>query len=99
MKGRSGNEVSFREMRVLVCSEVTELTTDYLERTLPMARRLAMKLHLSICKLCQRHLLHVAQTVELLRRLPPAETPPVTEDNLIALLVAAGPERDMPPRR
>lgn len=99
MKGRSGNRISFREMRVLVCSEVTELTTDYLERTLPMARRMAMKLHLSICKLCQRHLLHVAQTVELLRRIPPPHTPPTTEDSLIALLVAAGPGGEMPPRR
>jgi predicted anti-sigma-YlaC factor YlaD len=76
---------------------VTELTTDYLERSMPLARRMAMKLHLAICLLCRRHLLHVAQTVELLRCIPPVETPPTTEDHLIALLVAAVPGRDIAP--
>ena len=82
---------------MLVCSEVTELTTDYLERTLPPARRLAMKLHLAICSFCRRHLRQVTQTVQFLRQVPPVRTPPVMEDRVIALLVATGPDGAVPP--
>ena len=77
---------------MLVCSEVTELTTDYLERTLPLPRSVAMRLHLAICSFCRRHLQQVTKTVQLLRRVPPVSTPPVTEDKVIALLVATGPD-------
>lgn len=82
---------------MLVCSEVTELTTDYLERTLPVSRRLAMKLHLAICSFCRRHLRQVTQTVHLLRRVQAVATPPVVEDKVIALLVATGPDGAVPP--
>jgi predicted anti-sigma-YlaC factor YlaD len=82
---------------VLVCSEVTELTTDYLERTLPLPRRLAMKLHLAICSFCRRHLRQVRQTVGLLHRVPAAGTPMVTEDKVMTLLDSNGAGGAVPP--
>ena len=81
---------------MLVCSEVTELTTGYLERTLPRSQRLAMRLHLAICSFCRRHLRQVTQTVHLLRRILPAATPLATEDRVMTLLGATAPD-GMPP--
>jgi len=69
---------------VLVCRDMTELSTDYLEGALPVGRRLAVRWHLSICSMCRRHYRQVRETVALLRRLPTPPPPAKMEDAVIA---------------
>jgi anti-sigma factor RsiW len=83
---------------LLVCRDVTELTTDYLEGALPRARRLAMSFHLAICRMCRRHLRQVRATVRLLRRVPAPAPSPATEDAVMASLAhPPEPEAGPPP--
>ncbi len=80
---------------MLMCRDVTELTTDYLEGALPLPRHLGVRLHLAICSFCRRHLNQVRETVRLLHRLPALPIPPALEDRLVAQ--AANVTRDTPP--
>lgn len=74
---------------MLICRDVTELTTDYLEGTLPWPRRLAMRWHLAICSFCRRHLRQVRATVGLLHTLRPVPPPAPLVDRLVAQAQAA----------
>ena len=69
---------------MLRCSDVTELTTDYLENALPMRRRVAVRWHLAICSFCRRHLKQVRATIVLLHAMPPARVTPEREATLLA---------------
>lgn len=81
---------------MLVCRDVSEMTTDYLEHALPWRSRLAMKWHLAICSFCRRHLRQLRQTTRLLRVMPHPQVPIGLEDRLVA---QAGIDRraDPPP--
>ncbi len=68
---------------VLVCRDVTEMTTEYLDDSLPWRKRMSMKFHLSICSFCRRHMTQVRATIGLLKRMPPMPVSQVTEDNLM----------------
>lgn len=80
---------------MLICQDVTELTTDYLEGSLPLPRRLAMRWHLAFCSFCRRHLLQVRATVALLHRLPVKPMPPEEEEALLRMLIAAAPDASL----
>jgi predicted anti-sigma-YlaC factor YlaD len=58
---------------LLSCREVTELATDYMEAALPLHRRLAVELHLRLCRMCRAYLEQLRRTAALLRgqALPP----------------------------
>ncbi len=62
---------------MLVCRDMTEVATDYLEDALPLARRLAVRWHLAICSFCRRHYRQLRQTVALLGDMP--AQPPAQE--------------------
>ena len=79
---------------MLVCRDVSEMTTDYLEHALPWRSRLAMKWHLAICSFCRRHLAQLRQTTALLRKMPHPSVPVALEDRLVAEL---RPEQRRPP--
>lgn len=69
---------------MLVCRDVTELVSDYLERALPLRRRLAVRLHLLRCEACRRYINQMRKTVRLLahgRLVAPSRE---LEDRLIA---------------
>ncbi len=51
---------------MLVCRDVTELVSDYLERALPVRQRLAVRLHLLRCEACRRYIDQMRKTVRLL---------------------------------
>jgi predicted anti-sigma-YlaC factor YlaD len=53
---------------MLVCRDVTELASDYLDHTLPVRRRLAVGLHLLRCEACRRYIDQLRKTVRLLAR-------------------------------
>lgn len=71
------------------CRAMSELVTDYLERTLPLRTRLAARWHLLLCPACQRYYDQMRQTVRLLagRSLPPPE--PAAEAGMLASLHGA----------
>ena len=73
---------------MLLCRDVSELTTDYLEDALPWHKRMGMRFHLAICSFCRRHLLQVRATIGLLGRMPPEPVPLALEDKLIAQLTS-----------
>lgn len=83
---------------MLVCRDITELTTDYMEGALPRMRRLAMSFHLSICSMCRRHLRQVRATVRLLARVGlPAPGKTVEDAVMASLILPPEPERGPPP--
>ncbi|MDR3523055.1 MAG: zf-HC2 domain-containing protein [Acetobacteraceae bacterium] len=73
----------------LTCRDVSEMTTDYLDRALPLSRRLGMRFHLAICSYCRRHIEQVHATVTLLRKLPPVRLSQKQEDALIDQILYA----------
>jgi len=52
------------------CKRLTELTTEYLENQLPRRQRLAVELHLRLCKHCQAYFDQLRQIIALLRKAP-----------------------------
>jgi anti-sigma factor RsiW len=78
--------LSYQESKLLVCRDVSELTTEYLDDSLPWRKRMGMRFHLAICSFCRRHLAQVRATIGLLGRLPPVPVSQVTEDRLLAQL-------------
>jgi predicted anti-sigma-YlaC factor YlaD len=77
-----------------VCREMSELVTDYLERTLPLRVWAAARWHLMLCPACRRYYAQMRQTIRLLtgRHLTPPD--PATEASLLANLRTPG---DPPP--
>lgn len=63
-----------------------DLASDYLDDTLPLHRRLAVRLHLSICTACTNYYAQVRKTIALLRGLPPSPPPAETEERVLAAL-------------
>jgi anti-sigma factor RsiW len=71
---------------MLVCSDVTEMTTEYLDHALPLRKRAAMRWHLTICSFCRRHLQQVRATIGLLHNMPLPPVPLERESTLLAEL-------------
>lgn len=63
-----------------------ELASEYLERTLPFHRRLAVRLHLAICSACAAYYGQMRKTIALLRALKPVPPPPATEERVLAAI-------------
>ena len=68
------------------CRDMSELVTSYLERTLPLWRRLEARWHLARCPACQNYFAQMRATVRLLHAAPPATPPPGTEAVVLARL-------------
>jgi predicted anti-sigma-YlaC factor YlaD len=49
------------------CRDMTELSTDYFERTINWRLRLAMRWHLVLCSMCRAYYDQLAKTLRLLR--------------------------------
>ncbi len=49
------------------CRDMTELSTDYLERTLGWRARLGARWHLALCGMCRAYYDQVGKTLRLLR--------------------------------
>jgi predicted anti-sigma-YlaC factor YlaD len=69
---------------MLICRDVTELVSDYIERSLPPQRRFGVWLHLLRCDACRRYIDQVRKTMRLLARGRFAPPPLGLEDRLIA---------------
>jgi len=66
------------------CRDVSELVTDYLERALPVRRRIGVFLHLLQCEACRRYLDQMRKTIRLLSSHPPPPPPPEVEQSVLA---------------
>jgi anti-sigma factor RsiW len=70
---------------MLSCKEVSHLASDYLNRDLPLRRRLAVRLHLLMCDGCTRYVAQMRAAIALLKTMaapspdpgavPPAASP------------------------
>jgi predicted anti-sigma-YlaC factor YlaD len=66
------------------CRDMTELSTDYLERALGWRARVAVRWHLAFCGLCRAYYDQLAKTTRLLRFRPLAGPDPAVESLILA---------------
>jgi predicted anti-sigma-YlaC factor YlaD len=69
---------------MLVCREVTELVTDFVEGRLSTWDRLRFQLHVGMCRHCREYLRQMKTTQRLLGQVPPQPPPPEVEAELVA---------------
>jgi predicted anti-sigma-YlaC factor YlaD len=66
------------------CSEVVELVTDYLERSLPAYDAALVEQHLNFCEGCIWYVDQIRTTIETVGRIEPEAVPPEIENQLLA---------------
>jgi anti-sigma factor RsiW len=71
--------------RDLVCQQVVELVTDYLEGTLRGPARRRFERHLAGCPLCTEYLAQMRKTIRLAGRVTPEDLTPRMRDDLTDL--------------
>lgn len=70
--------------REVVCQQLVELVTDYLEDALSEETRVAVETHLSRCDDCSGYVAQVRRMLELTRSTPAGPVPPALLDRLTA---------------
>jgi len=70
---------------MLSCKAVSRLASDALDRSLPLAQRMAMRLHLMMCRACDRYSRQIRSLRELLRRYPEQLEPDPAEERRLSL--------------
>ena len=70
----------------LVCQEVVELVTDYLEDALSRRDRRRFERHLAGCPHCTEYLAQIRETIRLTGRLVPADLSPQMREDFGELL-------------
>jgi anti-sigma factor RsiW len=76
--------IALRRQRKLVCRELVELVTDYLEGALPRRQRRRFEQHISGCDACPTYLDQMRTTIELTGRLRVDDVDPKAEAELLA---------------
>jgi anti-sigma factor RsiW len=66
----------------LVCQEVVEMVTDYLEGALPRGERRRLEAHLADCPHCTEYLAQMRATIRLTGRLEPDDLSAEMRDDL-----------------
>jgi anti-sigma factor RsiW len=69
----------------MVCRQVVEVVTDYLEGTMAARERARFEAHLAGCPHCREYLAQMRKTLEILGRIEPEELAPEAQDELVAL--------------
>ena len=67
----------------VTCSDVVELVTDYLERSLPADDTTLFEQHLNFCDGCVWYVDQIRGTVETVGRIEAEEVPPDVRDRLL----------------
>lgn len=67
----------------LVCREVVELVTSYLEGALPPAERSRFEAHLAVCPHCTRYLEQMRQTIAASGHISEEDLRPEAKDALL----------------
>ena len=68
--------------RDLVCQQVVEIVTAYLEDALSRSDRRRLEKHLSGCPLCTEYLAQIRETIRLAGRLAPDDLSPEMRSDL-----------------
>jgi len=80
---------------MLTCRELDEFVVDYLDGTLPAAKRRKFEMHLWLCPECRRYLDEYRRAIELSRRtLSELEPPEEMPEELVQAILDASEERD-----
>lgn len=58
---------------MLQCKDVTKQTSDYIEGGLPLSKRIALFLHLAICRCCRNYLQQIQKTIDTVSTIQPQE--------------------------
>jgi len=74
-----------RRRNELVCQEMVELITDYLEGTLSRAQRRRFETHLAGCEHCTEYLEQMRETIRLTGRLQAEDMSPQMQQEFAAL--------------
>ena len=61
---------------MLSCKDITRLVSESMDRSLPLGKRVGMRLHLLMCKFCSRYERQLLLIRETARCLVPAEDKP-----------------------
>ena len=69
----------------LICRELVELVTDYLEGSLSAAQRARFEEHLAKCAGCQNYLAQMRQTIKLVGELTEDSITPQARDDLLGV--------------
>lgn len=69
--------------RAMMCREVVEVITDYLEGTLPAADRARFEAHLELCEHCRSYLDQFRITIDETGRLGADDLPEELADQLL----------------
>ena len=68
----------------ITCQELTELTNDYIEGTLPSHEMALFEQHLNFCDGCVLYVDQVRLTIDAVGNLSAEDVPPETTDKLMA---------------
>jgi anti-sigma factor RsiW len=68
----------------LVCRDVVEVVTDYLEGAMPSAERQRFEVHLAECPFCVEYVEQMRTVGGALRGISPDELPPERREALLA---------------
>ena len=68
----------------MVCQELVELVTEYLEGALAPADRARFEAHLAICEGCVNYVSQMRQTIEAVHELRPEHVEATAPDDLLA---------------
>jgi len=75
----------FWQRQELVCQQVVELITDYLEGALSRSQRQRLEAHLSDCEHCTEYLEQMRLTIRLTGHLKPEDLTPAMRAEFTAL--------------
>jgi anti-sigma factor RsiW len=75
----------FRRRPPLVCQQVVELVTDYLEDALSAPDRRRFEVHLGRCPHCTEYIDQMRTVIRLSGRLSPEDLSPQVQDEFLAL--------------
>ena len=70
-------------MRELICQELVEVITDYLEDRMPPERRLLFEEHVAFCSWCRTYLDQMQDTIRASGSLKQDDLSPETRDALV----------------
>jgi len=56
------------EFPIPTCNTMSDLVTDYLERTLPLRARFGVRMHLFACRACDNYYGQTRDTIRLMQR-------------------------------
>ena len=70
-------------MRELICQELVEVVTDYLEDRMPAERRLLFEEHVAFCSWCRTYLDQMQDTIRATGSLKEDDLSPETRDALL----------------